>query len=89
MVNGTPTLANHPIVDAYDRIQRAGTRSPFIIGDIVIVYELCKDGIRIRATRGERELTQVVTWKQLAMSVVDPLIAKHEDMLREMTNAGS
>lgn len=81
-----------PTQVAYDRIQRAGCRSPLVQDDVVVVYELRKDGIRVRAVSDDgMELGRVVSWTVLALDVNDPLVEAQRwviDGLREARSCG-
>lgn len=75
---------------AYDRIQRAGTRSLMMVGNIGVVYELRKDGVCVRGVRSFgsgycREYNKLVSWTVLARAEVDPLMEAHETVLAELS----
>ena len=80
----------NPTQTALDRIQHAATRSPMIIGNIVIIYELCEKGIRIR---GQNRLSsnslrchdQIVSWQALGFANGNPLLVAHDKILTVLT----
>jgi len=57
-----------------------------VIGNFIMTYELHKDGVRLRARSPGQELTKIVTWTQLALCKVDPLMETHEAMMTELAN---
>jgi hypothetical protein len=73
-----------PTQTAYDRIQQAGTRSRMVIGDVAIVYELCKDGICIAARTEHLRCNKIITWRELALCETDPLVRQHREILEEI-----
>lgn len=81
-----------PQVVAYDRIQRSAARSPMKIGDIVLVQELCKDGVVIRGikpdlnTGSTLQHTKRVPWCDIALAKVDPLMPAFQEVLETMQN---
>lgn len=75
-----------PTQTAYDRIQRAGTRSPMTMGNISIVYELCNEGIRIDGRTPSMRCSKIVSWHDLAFSKADPLKQRHDLVVASLTD---
>jgi hypothetical protein len=86
-----PKDALPPTQLAYDRLQQASVRSPLVVGNVRLVYELCKEGICIRAKSALVykcfELVRIVSWHQLAMCHANPLNMAETALLEQMERA--
>jgi len=74
---------------AYDRIQRAATRSPtnFPAAFAAIHIELCPDGIRtvgIKNSGAGLKTSHVTTWSELARCQSDPLWYAYVKVAKEL-----
>lgn len=80
----------NPTQVAYDRIQRAGARSPMNLNGGHIWSELYQDGIRVRCLRTDGlERETLVSWRRIAMAKGDPLLRAHLDLIDYLNARGA
>lgn len=60
---------------------------PLVIGSQLVDFRLRPEGILIHARNSKREITYLVSWKALEMSLINPLLAGREMVLRRLSGS--